>query len=449
MSKASGLGILCVALALCVAGPQGCSCGDDAERAAKERAKIQQKVESSLVLVPYRGLKVLLRSAGLNERTPEVQRLLEKFPGPDSMPEKVESPDDAKRIATTVLEAAVLLYESRVVLSKDDEDKLPMLWRTWTKHDPPFTWYGNEAEHLAFASAWTLGQIVDPGNKSHSMEFAFYELTRATPKDGWPLPVKLWGRLARGLGFSAAEYRYAAEEELDAYIALADGLTPEQDAQLAMPFIPKGSAEVVRAAGHVARAWNRIGLSREKLAADDLEQALDSLGKVGIDNELTQWAWAFVHYVRGKNAEAAKDLLKLAESPNLDESAKNELREAAKNIEKQKPGIFGSVKAGTVIGGALLTRAGGMDKILETVFGGENAKTLHAPLIWFNKMREGVSEYASADAITGALREKAKEGTAKGLDLLKQKVGEVPNPLKGKAEEAKPDAGTAAAAEAH
>ncbi|MGC4117648.1 MAG: hypothetical protein QM765_24445 [Myxococcales bacterium] len=437
MSKASGLGILCVALAVCVAGPQGCSCGDDAERAAKERAKIQQKVESSLVLVPYRGLKVLLRSAGLNERTPEVQRLLEKFPGPDSMPEKIESADDGKKVASAVLEAAVLLYESRVVLSKDDEDKLPMLWKTWTRHDPPFSWYGNEAEHLALASAWTIGQIVDPGNKSHSMEFAFYELTRAAPKDAWPLPLRLWGRLARGMGFSAAEYRYAAEEELNAYIDLADSLTPEQDAQLAMPFIPKGSAELVRAAGHVARAWNRIGLHREKQAADDLEKALDSLGKMGIDNELTQWSWAFVHYVRGKNAEAAKDLLKLAESPNLDEKTKTELREAAQNIEKRKPGIFGTVQAGTVIGGALLTRAGGFDSILQTVFGDEDAKTLHAPLVWFNRMREGVSEYASADAITGALREKAKEGTAKGLDLVKQKVGEIPNPLK-KADEPKP-----------
>lgn len=443
MSKASGLGILCVALALCVAGPQGCSCGADAERAAKERAKIQKKVESSLVLVPYRGLKVLLRSAGLNERTPEVQRLLDKFPGPDSMPEKLEGADDAKKVGSAVLDAAVLLYESRVVLSKEDEDKLPMLWKTWTKAEPPFSWYGNEAEHLALASAWTIGQIVDPGNKSHSMEFAFYELTRGEPKDGAPLPVKLWGRLARGLGFSAAEYRYAAEEELDAYVALADALTPAQEAQLAIPFVAKGSPDVIRAVGHFARAWNRLGLKREKQAADDLERALASLGKVGIDNEATQWGWAFVHYVRGKREEAARDLLKLAESPNLDEATKSELRQAAKDIEKQKPGIFGTVKAGTVIGGALVTRAGGWDKMLQTVFGEENAKSLHAPLVWFDQLRAGVGEYASADAIAGALREKAKEGTSKGLDLVKQKVGELPNPLK-KAEEAKPDGGAPA-----
>ncbi len=441
MTKASRLAILGVALALCVAGPQSCSClGDDAERAAKERAKIQKKVESSLVLVPYRGLKVLLRSAGLNERTPEVQRLLDELPGPGSMPEKIESPDDAKKVGSTILAAAVLLYESRVVLSKDDEDKLPLLWRTWTRRDPPFSWYGTEAEHLALGSAWSIGQVVDPGNTSRSTEFALYELSRAEPKDAWPLPVKLWGRLARGVGFSAAEYRYAAEEELNAYVALAGALTPEQEAQLALPFVSKGSADLIRAVGHSARAWNRLGLGREKAAADDLEKALDSLGKAGVDNELTQWARAFVHYVRGKRAEAAKDLLALAESPNLDEATRSELRQAARDIEKQKPGIFGAVKAGTVIGGALLARAGGMDKILETVFGGDAARTLHAPLVWFNQLREGVAEHASADAITGALREKAKEGTAKGLDPVKQKVGELPNPLASE-----PDAGAPAA----
>ncbi|MBI5543709.1 MAG: hypothetical protein HY901_07480 [Deltaproteobacteria bacterium] len=427
MSNFGGLGLLCTAgLAIVVAGPSGCHCGSDAERAAAEREKIRKKVESAYTLVPYRALKVLSRATGANDRTPELQALVERLPGPEKLPRSIEGASDARQAAGVVLEVAVILFEARGELAKHDEDHYPLLWSAWTKRSPPMTWYGNEAEHLALATAWTVGELVDQSRQTPTLEFAFYELSRAEPKEDWPLPVKLWGRLARGVSFCGAGDHFAAEEELTRYIEIADGLKPERGAELRIEGLDSvPMVEIAQAAGHIARAWNRLGLNREKRAADDLEAGLASLTKAGVDNELTQWAWAVLHYYRKKPDEAAKDLEKLAQSPYLDEKTRTEIRTAAASIRGQRPGIFGSVRAGAIIGGALVARAGGGARILATLFGEETATQVQQPLTWLSQMREGLGKYATGDAITGALREKARESGAKGLDLLKQRVTEV------------------------
>lgn len=67
--------IRCVSLVLLVfVGLQlGCKKKTDAERAVLERAKIQEKLKASWELVPYRWLKVAIRSQADPERMRPVQ----------------------------------------------------------------------------------------------------------------------------------------------------------------------------------------------------------------------------------------------------------------------------------------------------------------------------------------------------------------------------------------
>lgn len=431
MSNGSTFGFLAVALAVAATGPSGCNCSDDAERAAAERAKIRSVVESSYALVPYRTLKVLVRAGGGEERPKELEKLIERVPGPEQLPEKIETPEEARRVAGLVIDLAVLLYDARAELARHDEDKYPLLWTAWLKEPPPASWYGNDAEHLAVATAWIAGELLDKSGRTPSLEYAFYELSRAEPQRDWPVPVKLWGRLARGLAFCGAGYHYAAEEELTSYLALADGLTPSQRAALRLEGLPPelDLAEVVRAAGRFARAWNRIGLRRDDAATDDLEQGLASLKKAGVDNELTMWGWAFVYYQRGKHAEAGKELERLAASPSLDEATRAELAAAAQDLKKTRPGIFCKAKAAAFLGGALLARAGGAEAVLATLLGPERARRAWAPMVWLARVRDGVGKHATPDTLAAAVREKAREQSARALELLKGPPALPANPL--------------------
>lgn len=425
MSKASAFGILAVALAVtATAGPWGCSCGDDAARAGAERAKLRTQVERSIPLVPYRTLKVVARaSAGGDERPAELVRVVEQLPGPSALPTSASTPEDAKKLADAAVDVAVLLYENRVALARLDEDRFPLLWTAWVRKPLPVSWYGAETEHLALATTWTVGELVS--GASPVMDFSLYELSRAEPRDDWPVVQTLWARLVRGVTYAGGGYRLAAEEEYDAYLAVLGRCSPAEVQAMRLPGVELPLVELARAAGHLGRGLNRAALLRKKPAVDDFEAALDALRRAGVENEATWWATAFVAHARGRHAEAAEALEKLAASPYLDAAVKEEILAASKEIKKPKPGVFGSARAATIVGGALLARAGGAEALVTRVLGPETTPEVLGPMAWLRRMREGVARYATPDALGMAVRERAKESAAKGLESLKQKAAEM------------------------
>jgi hypothetical protein len=70
-------------------------------------------------------------------------------------------------------------------------------------------------------------------------------------------------------------------------------------------------------------------IGRERAANDDAERGLQALERAGVENEASLWAAAFVHYRRGRHAEAGAALEKLARSPHLDPRARAETQASA------------------------------------------------------------------------------------------------------------------------
>jgi hypothetical protein len=124
-----------------------------------------------------------------------------------------------------------------------------------------------------------------------------------------------------------------------------------------------------------------------------VEKGLASLEKMGIDNEATQWGWAFVHWRRNRPAKAAEQLAKLAQSPYLDEAGKKEVLACAEELkaEAKDPHLFSHQRAAMILGKALVARAGGPEKILILVAGEERGKVLAERLAWLDKGRRALS----------------------------------------------------------
>jgi hypothetical protein len=219
--------------------------------------------------------------------------------------------------------------------------------------------------------------------------------------------MRLCGRGARGGAYLFAAYHYAAEEELSAYLAELEKLPPADRAHLAAGHFTGDQMFLqLRAAGHFLRAWNRLGLDRDDPAAEDVEAGLADLQKLGLENELTHWGWAFVHYRRGRYAEAGAELEKLAQSPHLDEPQRAEMLAAAEGLKKKQKGlaIFGKARAATLLTGALIARLGGLQHLLELGLGPETSKKIYAPLAWLDRLRTHVTHPADPKSTVDKLK---------------------------------------------
>ena len=413
---------LALPLTLGMAGCRGCLPLSDAEKARREREAAQQRIESSLTLVPYRVLKTVLRGSKVTPPPPEFVALLAQIEALEV--QKPQSDWTAKTQQLVALVAA--LYRARSILKKADEDHYPLLWQALVNPLVPLSWYDGPAEHLLLATALLATDAAL--NKDPLTDVLIYELSRAPAQDHWPVVLRLWSQAARGLMYLLAGYHYAAEEELSAYLKTVPELGAEAWKELQKgPYHDlKGGVmltlftqmPVLLAAGYLMRAVNRFQLGRSDPAYDDLEAMLQELGAAGIDNELSQWAWAMVHIHRKRYDAAAEDLKRLAQSSYLSAAERMELARCSDNLRGLSGGfvLFGAARAQLVLVRALIARAGGMQNILTQLLGPEEAAKVYAPLAFLS----GVGAQLQTGA-EGALRQGEALGE-KGLHYLKEQL---------------------------
>lgn len=399
----------------------------DAERAAEERAEIDKKLRDSYALMPYRALKLTLRAEGQPNAPEEVAALWTALAETRTLPEKPVSDEEVRRVARTYLDLGIAFYKAKKTLEKRDEDEFPLLWNRFMPAAPPLLpGYDAGQEHTVLAALWMVLDNADQGNRVPATDLVFYELSRAVPQPSWPAGLRVAVQGNRGVAFCGAGYHYAAEEELNAFIAGLEAL-PLEDFPTYQGTTPEQSRETLRAAGHFVRAWNRMGLKRERAAEDDIEQGLASLEKLGVENELTWWGWAFIHFRRERYEESAKYLDKLAASPYLTAGTREEIHASAEEMRRhgKKLPVFLQARAAVILAQALIARAGGVEHILVTLLGPERARQVYAPIVWMDRVRQGVGS-VNADSVKRGAEDTlnaAKDMGGKGLEALKKKLG--------------------------
>ncbi len=422
--------VLLVAI-LAILPLSSCSCRKktDAELAAEERAKVEKRLRSCLSLFPYRAFKACLRSKGQPGR-PEVFDRLEQAVAATEAGVLSAAPDQPKP-AAAFSELAIALYRSRETLKDVDEDDFPTLWAA--SHPPgtppPFAGYDAGMEHASFALIWMALDLSGRSGPLPAREVVFYELARAKEGPNWPLPVRAAVRLGRGAAFAAAKFHYAAEEELTGYLALVGSPEPILPVNLAGSTL---ESERLRALmlgiGHVARAWNRMGLDRGEGAVDDLDVGIEHLAHAGGENELVLWGRAFVHAKRGRYEKAAEALDRLADSPHLEETAKQEVRVSAASLRSKgtDPVIFAKYRAMGDLIAALLARAGGLERVLVAALGEEKGKQAYRPVAWLHGARVGFQQAAEGGSLSEWAKDLGEEGLAlgkRGVEHVKAMIG--------------------------
>lgn len=366
--------------ALLLGGCRGCK--TDAEKAEDERADIRRRLERSLTLTPYRTAKLAIRASG-HPNEPEALKQLAALLDTASVTSSVTSSDLVRRTKemARLTQAFVLARKS---LAERDEDEFPLLYTLWTKEPAPLALgYDAALEHL-FVSIFLIGLDVlsGGGDKLHLRDPAFYELSRAEPGALWAPPFVWLARLARGLSFTSTGYHYAAEEELDAYLAALAELEPSG---LAAPVKTHATDQqlflLLRALGHLGRAWNRHGLGRVEGSNQDLERGLEDLEAAGIENELTDWLWVVLHTRQGDYAAASLRMEKLAAMPELEPKTRAAFQDVAEELRSTKKlPVYAETKAGVLVAHALVQRGGGYEKLLALFVGPERARRIVEPI---------------------------------------------------------------------
>lgn len=389
----------------------------DAERARAERAALAEKMRSAPGLVPYRLLKLAVRAEGAPDAPPELQAIGDQVERISEASRRREVKADAEVVARV----AVLAWQARSLLDRRDEDEFPLLWSRFGAEPPP-PWYDAGTEHLGIAFLEGMAQLVatrGQGDKSGTLlRFAAYELSRAEPAPSWPRPQRLVARFERGLLFAANDLHYAADEELTAYLAELD----EGSARLLLRRVPgqQNPLLLLRGGGRLARGWNRLELGREELGLADLDDGLRDLEGAGIENELTLWTWAFVHARRGKPAEAAATVSKLAASPYLDAEAREALEGVSASLRSsgKLPGTLARGRALLLVGRALVARAGGAERLVAALVGPEAARQLFDPVDRLVALQRRVAEATDPERFAG----QAKALGAKWYDAAREAV---------------------------
>jgi|GEM_PF-1483474 len=421
--RTSAAALVLVFLGAC----NGCR-ATDAERAARERAEIEKRIRDSTALLPYRAFKLTVRANGEPDAPEEIELLWKTLEETRTLPEKPLTDEQALRAARSYLDLGIAFYKARKLLQKRDEDEFPLLWTKWMPDQPPLLpGYDAGQEHAFLASTWLLFDLADRSNRLPASDLVFYELARATPQPSWPPGLRVAAQASRGVSFCGAGYHYAAEEELTAFLSETEAL-PVEGFPAFQGTTREQSRETILATGYFLRAWNRMGLERERAAEDDIERGLHSLEKLGVENELVWWGWAFLHFRRENYDESAKYLGKLADSPYLGERERQEVRASAEAMRQHgdKLPIFLQARAAVILGQALVARAGGLEPILVTVLGAERAKQVYGPIAWMDRVRQGVGQLDPAKVVrdeADVTLDKVREAGGKGMDALKQRLG--------------------------
>jgi hypothetical protein len=411
--------LLRLGLGLVLALMPSCSClMTDAQKAKKEREQVTRELKESLALFPYRFVKLSVRSAKSPNRPPALDGVLQLIDETQKLPDRPATAEEFAKEAATWARLLKATWAARESMMTRDEDEFPTLVERYlgAPLPPP---YDPQLEHLALASFWFLVDSADRGHKvPGGTQYVFYELMRAEPQPSWPANARHLALLLRGGSFCATDKHSAAEEELTTAITELEAATPESFGAWRDSVSQNEMMHGLRATGYFLRAWNRMGLSRDDGAADDLEKGLEELEALGIDNELTQWGWAFVHAQRERPTQAAEQLDKLSKSEHLDATTRKELAQAADDLRKNGKGLplMLKTRAMLILAQALLARAGGIEHLLEVALGNDQAQQLLTPLTWLQRAREKLAQSP------GQALEQGKALGAKGLEFVKQKA---------------------------
>ena len=203
--RSAAVVLLTALLAVLASGCNGCSRGTrktDAERAAEERAKADEQWRGSLVLLPWRALKGAVRSKGAPNR-PEIYVRFDAALAELSKPVGPDPEADSRARAALSAETLAYLVLHRAELTAHDEDAFPRLANVWTHTAPPLPapWYDDPAEHLFVALGVLLLDAADESDRVPARDIVSYELSRAPAREGWPAPLRLVGRYARGASY--------------------------------------------------------------------------------------------------------------------------------------------------------------------------------------------------------------------------------------------------------
>lgn len=399
----------------------------DAELAAKERAEVRAELNASYLLMPYRGLKTVVRGSALDPPKPELVELValsSEIMAQLSAIDGAGQPDflgEAVRVGKLV----AAIYRAGAILSKEDEDRYPLLWQAGKAGPLPAPWYDAPAEHVVVGTLDLL--LYATGRQGPTLNWVYYEFDRAPVQPGWPLDMRLFTQQGRGLMYLVGGKHYAAEEELSAYLTALTGMSETERRQLGSTLKGPGNDgervhKGLRAVGHLSRSLNRFALKRDPGGYDDLEAAVKQLRELGADNELTDWGELTLVLHRGDYARASQLLEHLSQSPFLTEEERAEVKGCAASIGKLGGGyvLFGRDRAMLVLGRALLARVGGIKTVLGTlavVVGPERAAAVAKPLllIW----AAGSVLATDTEAKTHQAVDRGKELGKKGYDYLR------------------------------
>lgn len=420
--------LLLVAMgATCLPACRSCLPRLDAERAAEEREEAHQQLQSSLLVLPYRGMKTVIRAGALKpppSQIVEVIALAEKA----SAEMDIEHPDVGGK-SQQLVSLASAVVRGGAILAREEEDRYPLVWVAAQAGPLPAGWYDAAAEHLFFG-------IVDlalhyAGKEKLPIDWVYYEFERAAPQPGWPVELRLLAQSARGLMFLVAAKHYAAEEELGGYLDTLQTMSPDQIKELAAS--DSGSVRIsgedvhkqLRAFGHFSRSFNRFALKRDARGYEDLEAGLKLVKELGIDNELTDWVAISLALHKKDYAQASSLLEHLSQSPFLSEEDRAEVKACAASLSKLDKGfvLFGRERAFLVVARAGLARIGGVKAIVATIavfIGPERAAKLARPclLLWgVGNLIVDESQRAGHDAV-----DKSKELGKKGYNYLHNQV---------------------------
>lgn len=326
--------MLVLAVVLCACGYL--SCETPIER---ERRELREASESSEAVL-YRGLKVALRSAPLDQPAPDASStkirqltasIFGKLLGRSGAAVELSAGDYA------VL--AKEFYELKDELRSADEDAYPTLLHQIVvasanepAAQPVLQWYDSAWEHLVLAMLWTGSQKAPQG-------FVLYELAELDPVGLEPDGVRVAARLLRALAFFQYHWPCLSEEEATAYLEdLAASRVDVVAFTRAFAGAPADASDDYvyaqwHAPGVLLRGIVRFQTQDDEPALDDLEAFLTDAHTLGLDDEGVWLVGAYVGIRREDRERALTNLRKLEGSAMLDDDAKTAVRETITAIE--------------------------------------------------------------------------------------------------------------------
>ncbi|MCI5058679.1 MAG: hypothetical protein MRY83_21385 [Flavobacteriales bacterium] len=319
------------------------SCGSksDEEYRAKERKKMQDKIDSYTVDF-YKALKITVRSLPFRN---DFDSLNKDSIKPEDLVQQEEltsiqdfvlnlfhaavGDEEAQSFSTLdYVNLAKGFSELRDNLKNKQEDDFPTLLEIMDG----MTSVVNDHEPVAHQMGWSkdvehmvLFALID-GSRSLPAGFGLYELSQIKEQDLPDNHIKVFARTLKAFAYLENGFPYLAEEimtlninELEAGRVDLSALSHSSILEAKISG-PDAALKEWHGISAIIRAFSRYKMDREdkqELAIDDLELFLADAEEIGIDNELTWVTGTYLALHNEEAEEALKYLNKLEKSEHL------------------------------------------------------------------------------------------------------------------------------------